>query len=150
LLKRKDDPVDPRVLALLFAADRLEHHAREIEPALSRGEVVLCDRYVMSSWVYQALDCDAAWVEMINTHAPWPDATFVLTIGADEATRRVHARTPEHAREIYETEAIQRRVEAAYDAALQRDLPGVVEIDGTAPVHAVTQALLEACIERGL
>lgn len=150
LLKRKDAPVDPRVLALLFAADRLEHHAREIEPALGRGEVVLCDRYVMSSWVYQSLDCNADWVETLNTHAPWPDATFVLTISAEEATARVHARTPEHAREIYETEAIQRRVEAAYAAALRRDLPGVVAIDGTAPIDTVTQTLLEACIARGL
>ena len=83
MLKRRDDQVDPHLLAPLFAADRLEHHAREIAPALARGEVVLCDRYVMSSWVYQALDCDADWVERINTHAPWPDTTFVLTIGAN-------------------------------------------------------------------
>ncbi len=150
LLGRKDAPPDPHLLALLFAADRLDHVGQEIEPALARGEVVVCDRYVMSSWVYQSLDCDAAWVESINTHAPWPDATFVLTVDAAEASRRVHSRTPEHAREIYETEAIQRRVEAAYTSALARDLPGVEAVDGTETIEAVSRALLERCVALGL
>lgn len=150
LLGRRDEPVDPNLLALLFAADRLDHVAHEIEPALARGEVVLCDRYVMSSWVYQSLDCDAAWVEAINSHAPWPDATFLLRVGAQEATRRVHARTPEAQREIFETEAIQRRVEASYEAALARGLPGVAALDGTQPIEAVSEALLRACEALGL
>ena len=150
MLGRTDAPPDPHLLALLFAADRLDHVAQEIEPALQRGEVILCDRYVMSSWVYQALDCDAAWVESINARAPWPDLTLVLTVDAAEATRRVHARTPEHAREIYETEAIQRRVASAYADALARELPGVVEIDGAQPIESVTAALLDVCIARGL
>lgn len=150
LLGGKDGPVDPNLLALLFAADRLDHVAHEIEPALARGEIVICDRYVMSSWVYQSLDCDAAWVEAINSHAPWPDATFLLRVGAQEATRRVHARTPESEREIFETEAIQRRVEASYEEAVARDLPGVVTIDGTQTIEAVSAALLEATNTLGL
>ncbi|MCR9164810.1 MAG: dTMP kinase [Nannocystaceae bacterium] len=145
-----DGQVDPHLLALLFAADRLDHIAREVEPALARGEIVVCDRYVMSSWAYQSLDCDAQWVETINARAPWPDATFLLRVGAEEATRRVHARTPESQREIFETEAIQRRVEASYEAALARGLPGVVAIDGTRSIADVSEALLQACDALGL
>lgn len=150
LLGRSDSPSDPHLHALVFAADRLDHVAAEIEPALARGEVVLCDRYVMSSWVYQALSCEAEWVESINARAPWPDATFVLSVNAQEASRRVHARTPEHEREIFETEAIQRQVEAGYNAALARGLPGVQAIDGTQPIDEVTATLLQACISLGL
>lgn len=150
MLGRRDRRVDPHLLALLFAADRLDHVATDVEPALSRGELVVCDRYVMSSWVYQSLDCSVDWVEAINRHAPWPDLTFVLTVGAAEATRRVHARTPEHEREIFETEAIQRRVEAAYAAALERNLPGVLAVDGTAPIETVSAALLDACVAHGM
>ncbi|MGH1341162.1 MAG: dTMP kinase [Nannocystales bacterium] len=150
LLGRTESPSDPHLHALVFAADRLDHVAAEIEPALARGEIVVCDRYVMSSWVYQALSCDPAWVESINARAPWPDATFVLTVGAGEASRRVHARTPEHEREIFETEAIQRKVEAGYDTALSRGLPGVQAIDGTRPIDEVTAALVQACIGLGL
>src|SRR5690349_6199392 len=40
---------DPTALALLFAADRLDHIAREIAPARDRGAVVVTDRYVLSS-----------------------------------------------------------------------------------------------------
>lgn len=150
LLGRKDHPADPHLLALLFAADRLDHVAAEIEPALQRGEVVVCDRYVLSSWVYQSLQCDAAWVETINARAPWPDATFLLRVSAEEGTRRVHARTAEHDREIFETAPIQRRVAAAYDAAFKRQLPGVVPLDGSAPIEAVTATLLRHCDALGL
>lgn len=139
---------DPRVHALLFAADRLDHVAQDIEPALARGEIVLCDRYVVSSWVYQSLDCPADWVEAINRHAPWPDVTFLLELSASEATARVHARTPESQREIFETETIQRKVEAAYAEVASRDLPGVLRIDGSTSIEVVTEALvrhLEAC-----
>src|SRR5690242_1367991 len=41
-------------LALLFAADRMDHVRREIEPALARGEVVISDRYDLSSLIYQS------------------------------------------------------------------------------------------------
>jgi dTMP kinase len=46
-------PVTPITEALLMAADRAEHVATEIQPALGRGEWVVCDRYVPSSLVYQ-------------------------------------------------------------------------------------------------
>ncbi len=150
MLGQHDPPPDPRVHALLFAADRLDHVQAEIEPALARGEIVLCDRYVMSSWVYQSLSCDSAWVEQINRHAPWPDLTVFLEVDPAEATRRVHDRTPEQAREIFETEAIQRQVHAHYRAAISRGLPGVVTLDGMSPIEAVTEAALAACITAGL
>src|SRR5204862_347715 len=75
-LRATDDPPDPRALALLFAADRLDHIHRVVEPALARGEVVISDRYVASSWIYQGLACDPQWVRTINAHAPWPDLTL--------------------------------------------------------------------------
>ena len=82
-------PPDPATVALLFAADRLDHVDSEIRPALEQGKIVLCDRYVMSSWVYQSLDCDPAWVREINRHAPWPDRTFLLEIAPEVALARV-------------------------------------------------------------
>lgn len=150
LLRATDDPPDPRALALLFAADRLEHVRRLITPALDRGEVVISDRYVASSWIYQGLACEPAWVREINTYAPWPDLTLVLTIPVEVAAARVRARTSTPT-ELFDALELQRRIAGGYRALVaDQDLPGVVEINGNAPLDAVTQALVEICIARGL
>jgi dTMP kinase len=144
--------VDAAGLALLFAADRLEHLAREIEPALARDELVLCDRYVVSSWVYQSLDCDAAWVRTINERARWPDMTFVFDISAELALARVAARrqlTGEPV-ERFDVPETQRRLAAGYAAALELELPGIVRVDASASIEAVTDAILDHLVAAGL
>ena len=145
-------PLDRGALALLFAADRLDHVASEIEPALAAGQVVITDRYVMSSWVYQALDCEPAWVRAINGRAPWPDLTFVIDVPADEAMRRVMARrgAAGPALEIYETTPLQERLAAGYSALAHEGLPHVRRIDGTRSPQEVTAELVAACVAAGL
>lgn len=144
--------LDRGALALLFAADRLDHVATTIEPALATGQVVITDRYVMSSWVYQSLDCDRAWVRSINQRAPWPDLTFVIDVPASEGMRRVLARRgnagPEL--EIYETTPLQERLAAGYSALAHEGLPHVERIDGMQPPDEVTARLVAACIAAGL
>jgi dTMP kinase len=49
-------PLTAPTLALLFAADRVDHAAAEVEPALARGAVVLCDRDLLGSLAYQTAD----------------------------------------------------------------------------------------------
>lgn len=135
-------------MALLFAADRAFHVANVIAPALARGEVVLCDRYVMSSWVYQATSCPEDWVRSINRLAPWPDLTVVLDVPANIGLERVARRAGE--RDIYETEPIQVRVAEGYRRLLAEDLSGVVAIDGTTSKDSVTQQLQHLCEGLGL
>src|SRR5438270_289588 len=53
LLAGAEAPFDPHAMALLFAADRRDHLSREVRPLLEAGVHVLCDRYVLSSVVYQ-------------------------------------------------------------------------------------------------
>lgn len=146
-------PIDRGALALLFAADRLDHVATEIEPALAAGQVVLTDRYLLSSWVYQSLDCDPQWVRAINARAPWPDLTLVLLVPAAEAMRRVAVRRGQAGPEleIFETLPQQERLAQAY-VALARDpgLARVVAIDGARPQPEVTTSLLAACVAAGL
>jgi dTMP kinase len=146
LLRADRSPrVDPHAIALLFAADRLAHVRDEIQPALERGEVVVCDRYVVSSWVYQSLECDAAWVRMINARAPWPDLTVMLDVPVDVAIARVHARAG--VTEIYDTEATQRRVAAAYRQVATEGHPNVVVVDGTGTIDDVAARVQSSAIE---
>jgi len=146
-------PLDRGALALLFAADRLHHVQVEIEPALRAGSVVLTDRYLLSSWAYQSLDCDAAWVRTINARAPWPDLTLLVEVPAAEAMRRVAARHGEAgpAMEIFETTPQQERLAAAYRAfGDDPTLAGVVRVDGDRAMEVVTADLVAACERIGL
>ncbi len=147
-LRGADRPLEPQALALLFAADRLDHVHTEVEPALADGKVVICDRYVISSWVYQSLECDAAWVRTINARAPWPDLTLVVQVPPEVARRR-RARRGGPA-ELYETEHLQARVADGYAAVVAEGHRGVVSVDGTPEPTAVTAALLQHCVALGL
>lgn len=134
---------DPSALALLFAADRLDHVAAEVTPRLAAGEDVVSDRYTLSSLAYQGLTTGSpGWVEAINSRALAPDVTVFLRVrpGLALGRRKAAATTPE----LYEVAAFQRRVARSYERAIARlrDAGQRVEIlDGEAPVEAVAAAI---------
>ena len=76
----RDEGVSPIEQATLFAADRLHHSHVEIRPRLERGEVVVSDRNVISSIVYQGLvgDLGPEIVAQLNSGALRPDLTIFL------------------------------------------------------------------------
>lgn len=137
---------DPASLALLFAADRLDHHAVEIAPKLADGIDVVSDRYTLSSLAYQGLATgDMAWVEGVNARAPAADVTLFLRARPEVSLRR--RRTASLDREIFEVSSFQRRVARSYDRAIGRLRAAgqeIVEIDGEAPVEIVARAVWTA------
>lgn len=141
-----DDDDGWRALALLFAADRLDHVAREVEPARAAGAIVISDRYALSSLVYQSLHVDLAWVRTLNAHAPAPDVTLVVTLPLDDALARIAAR--KGTEEVYDGRALQARIHEAY-AHLAPDVSGVV-VDGRGTVEDVTARLVTALAARGV
>ena len=75
--------IAPRAEALLFAADRAQHVAETIRPALERGEVIITDRYLDSSLAYQAggRELTAAEIRSLSmwaTNNLLPDRTYLL------------------------------------------------------------------------
>lgn len=77
--------LDERAEALLFAASRGEHVAQVIRPALDRGEVVICDRYMDSSIAYQGIgrglgEQRVRDINMWATNGLLPDLTIVLDV----------------------------------------------------------------------
>jgi len=86
--------LDSRTEALLFAGARAEHVANVIFPALQRGEVVVCDRYIDSSIAYQGIGRDLG-VDRIRNLSLWatgdlvPDLTIVLDMDATLGLTRV-------------------------------------------------------------
>lgn len=131
-------PWDRRSLALLFAADRLDHLACDIEPKLASGMHVVCDRYVLSSMAYQGLDNPVDWVAEINRYAVAPDVTFFLKVPAETALGRRQAATP-GAADLFETLPQQQRIEAHYerDVATLGEAHKVRIVDGTLSIPEV-------------
>ncbi len=143
---REGERLNPQTIAALFAADRADHVAHEIEPALARGEDVVCDRYAGSSLAYQGAECEPAWVAELNRPMPAPDLVLYVRVPVEIAARRRAGRGGEP--EIYEVDAFQRRVAAGYDAAARwRPDDPVVVIDGTPGVRAVQRACRAAVVE---
>ena len=107
-------------LALLFAADRLDHVAREIRPALSAGIHVVCDRYDLSSLAYQSATAvpgtdPVPWIRALNQRALRPDLTLVLDVDPDVAEARRAARG--QPAELFERRDLQRRLAQLYARA---------------------------------
>lgn len=148
LMEGSDDRWDARSEALLFAAARADHVARTIRPALARGAWVLCDRFVDSSRAYQGgggglTDADILDLHRIGSQGLLPDRSFLLTVGADEAARRLAVRDVQGADRMgskpadYQTRLAARFAEiAAAEPARWR----IIAADG--PADAVTSAIL--------
>ena len=137
---------DPRSLALLFAADRLDHWESEIRPRLEEGCDVISDRYVLSSLAYQAVSTgDAPWVAAINSMAPSADLTVFLRVSPAVALRRRYAASSEP--EIFEFPEFQRKVHRAYVRALAGMVDAgerVVELRGDGAIEAIGDAVARA------
>jgi dTMP kinase len=141
LLLHRPDPIDPVAEALLMAADRAQHVATVVRPALARGAWVLSDRFLPSSLVYQGvvrgLGVDA--VAEINRMAVGdvvPDLVVLLDVDDAVAESR---RGSEADRLEAEGAAFHARVRAAY-----RDLGRThawVTVDANASVDHVAGAL---------
>jgi dTMP kinase len=138
-----------QVMALLFAADRLDHVAAEIDPHLRDGYVVISDRYDLSSLAYQSLTSNGgddagtvSWIRELNRYARRPDLTLVLDVSPDVAAARRKARGG--AAELFDAAETQARLAAAYllaDALVPGDR--LVHIDGDASPDAVESAIAQ-------
>jgi len=136
-------------MALLFAADRLDHVESFIAPELARGTTVVCDRYVLSSLAYQSAtspEGEAAlpWIRTLNACALRPDVTIVLDVPEDVARARRERRGGRP--ELFEVQELQRRLALLY-ARAEELLVGerVVHVeDGS--VEAVAARILEVVL----
>jgi dTMP kinase len=133
--------VDERVMALLFAADRLDHLGSQIEPRLARGEDVILDRYTLSSLAYQGASVSHDFIQAANRFARKPDLTLFLYVPVNVALDRVRQRGAKLER--YETASQLQAIEREYNR-LVGTLASVVSIDGTRPIQDVAEQCFAA------
>jgi len=83
------EEVSPKALALLFTADRWEHQS-EIEDAIAKGMIVVCDRYYLSTYVYQSLQgVDLEWLKKAHDGIKKPDLQILLDVDPQTALERL-------------------------------------------------------------
>ena len=129
-------------MALLFAADRMDHVESDIEPFLAQGGVIVSDRYDASSLAYQSVSSGRGgekaveWIRELNKHALRPDLTIVLDLPSEIAAVRREVRG--EAAQLYEQNEVQRALAEFYrDVARHMPDHRVVIIDGKVSIDEV-------------
>ncbi len=97
ILLNKVEKMEPLSELFLYAAARFQHTVERIKPALEKGQVIICDRYLDSSIAYQAYGrgLDLQTVEMVNNLATdliKPDITILLDLDPEEGLGRFKGR----------------------------------------------------------
>jgi dTMP kinase len=140
--------LDPYTMAFLFAADRADHLATVVEPNLRRGRIVICDRYLLSTFAYQGLELPLSWLVEVNRHFRRPDLTIYLDVPADQA--RFRMRSARWAKDLYEDDWHLQQVRERYLELINMGLPQlgpIVRLDGTAQRSQITRRILEVLDE---
>lgn len=139
-INSKDQEIDSKTMALLFAADRLDHIQNEIKPALENNNIVILDRYVLSSIVYQGnLTNDENWVKEINKFIIEPDITFFIDTDYKLAFERINKRNIAH--EIYEKEDLLKKLALDYKKH-SSNIKSIVRINGNLTEEEVFKNVL--------
>ena len=143
----------PETELLLFEASRSQLVREKIQPALQRGEWVICDRFFDSTTVYQgaARHLDRGLVKKLNAFAIGdciPDLTFVLDIDRAIAQSRLGNRKKIRDRMEDESDEFHQRVIRAYRQLAKDEPKRVVLIDGRSSVDAVEQQIWNALAQR--
>ncbi len=159
LLSGAAEPMGARMEALLFAAARADHVSQVIRPALDRGAIVLCDRFLDSSRVYQGvtgkLDPEfMSELERVTVDDTMPDLTLIFDLDPEVGLRRATARRGAETADRFEKETldIHRTRREAFLAIAAAEPDRCVVIDAGQNVETVeddvTDAVFAALAER--
>ncbi len=144
LLGKHDTPIDIRAEMMLFTTARTQLVEQIVRPALARNEIVLLDRYILSTVVYQGyageLDPEELWtINQIATQNLMPDLTFVFDLPVEVSMTRLGSsldRMESRGEEYF------RRVRAGFLAEAQKSPLQICVIDARQSVAEVQAAVI--------
>ena len=144
LLDPANAEMDAVTEALLYAASRAQHVAEKIRPALEEGSIVLCDRFMDSSIVYQGfargLGEDVRLINEFAVQGLHPDITFLMDLPASDGKSRLQAsRTPD--RLEMEDLRFHNAVCEGYRKLKQRDPQRFVSIDASRGIEEIAEEI---------
>ena len=159
LLQREGAQREPTAELLLYLADRYQHLKEVIEPSLTQGLHVFCDRYHDATLAYQG-HARGLGFPMVDQLAKIlalriPDLTLVLDLEVEIGLKRARARNQKENSETwgrFEAEDLDfhRRVNEGYQLLVQREPDRVLPVDASGTPEEVFKKLLGLLEERGI
>lgn len=148
LLNGKNDEMTDECEALLYAAARVQHLQDRVEPALAEGKLVICDRYIHSSYAYQgyARGLGLDFVKKINAYAErayLPDLTIFINLSPEDAFRRKKG-ADENDRLEQAGLAFHQKVYEGYLDLAKQDKERIVTVDGKGTPEQIFKEVLAA------
>ena len=152
--------IEPRAEALLFMASRAQLVAREIRPALERGEDVLLDRFFLSTYAYQIAGhhLDESAIRAANSFATGglvPDLTILLRYPVNQGLERAASRASSHDRMEAMGESFHDRVASALATFAEPqwqvahpECGPIVSVDATGTENEVAQRVMATVNQR--
>ena len=126
LLDKTKDHMDPMTEAILFAASRRQHLVEKVLPALEEGKIVLMDRYVDSSVVYQgyARGLGMERIAKLNEYATsgmMPSLTFYLDLDPEVGMKRIQTNKRDQNRLDLESMDFHHKIRQGYQLLCERE-----------------------------
>ena len=141
--------MDKKTEALLYAASRRQHLVEKVIPALDRGEIVICDRFVDSSMVYQGIARGIGMKEVYEmnlfaTENILPKRTIFFDIKPEDGLERVYANKDREVNRLdLETIDFHKNVYQGYLSICEMFPERIVKIDASQDIDGVFQQVLE-------
>ncbi|MFZ3453294.1 dTMP kinase [Arthrobacter sp. 7Tela_A1] len=147
VLEHGHGEIDPRTEALIFAASRAAHVQQVIRPALERGDIVVCDRYIDSSVAYQGAGraLGTGPVRQVNewaTEGLVPDVTVLLDVDPESGRTRRTASAGAEDRLESEPDEFHGSIRAAFLDLAEASPERYLVLDARAPVAELAARIL--------
>lgn len=144
ILNPANTEMDIRTEALLYAASRRQHLVEKIKPTLQRGALLICDRFVDSSLVYQGAGRgigiqEVAELNRFATEGIEPDLTLYLDIEASVGLERINRSKEERQFDRLDQEKLEfhEKVRSAYLTLVEENQERIVLVDATDTIDEV-------------
>lgn len=152
ILDKNNADMSPLTEVLLYQAGRVEHMDKVIKPALKKGDIVICDRFIDSTIAYQYFgrkeeagftESDLNFMEELNIRCGCtPDLTFILDVSEKTAKERMNSRG-ETDRFDEESDKFRKMVRNGYMEIAIRNPERIKVINGETSVNNLVNKIME-------
>ncbi len=151
ILDPKNTRMDAKTEALLYAASRRQHLMEKVLPALEKGQIVICDRFIDSSLAYQGyargLGLDEVYkINEFAIEGHFPDETIFLKLDYEEGLKRIETRSFKDRLDM-ETNNFHKLVSKGYEEVLKKYHHRMKVVDASQDVNQVLNEAMNYVLE---